>query len=236
MFSDFEKLLHPRVIKHCKKLVDDGHYKHAASEAMRQVELALKEKSGVRNNYGVRLTKSLFGQGNGIKLRVPFGEDLQNHAESLFSGAFSYYRNYAVHDGTKIDHIVCLRILIVASELLDLIGASDKSFTDIGGISGLINIGIFENKKQIYDLLHFLEGNILIDHVCDGFFEDLASKGFSDSQLQAAVEIGLVEYISSPYVPSKLDKNDSFHPEELGCFQLTTLGVKIIDSLKQKNT
>ncbi len=70
---------------------------------MPQVELALKERSGLSNLYGVRLVNALFGQGKGIKLRVPFGTGLQKHAHALFQAAFSYYRNYAVHDGSLID-------------------------------------------------------------------------------------------------------------------------------------
>jgi hypothetical protein len=46
MNVEFEALLHPRVLRHCESLVNSGHYKHAALEAMTQVELALKEKSG----------------------------------------------------------------------------------------------------------------------------------------------------------------------------------------------
>lgn len=234
MSLSFEELLHQRIITHCKKLADDGHYKHAALEAMTQVELALKEKSGVKDKYGVRLAKELFGQGIGIKLRVPFGDDLQEQAKSLFTGGFSYYRNYAAHDGAKIDHTVCLRILIVASELLDLIGASEMSFTDVGGIHGLIQKGIFKDKQQIHDLLAYLKNNILPDHVCDGFYEDLASKGFSETQLQAVFDIGLVDYISEPYIPSELDnqRHDLLVPEELGSFELTYLGSTILDDLK----
>ena len=103
MEVNIKTLLHPRIDKHCETLFDDGHYKHVASEAMIQVELALKEQSGEKKKFGVNLTKSLFGVGRGIKLRVPFGEELQEKAELLFCGAFSYYRNYAAHDGSKID-------------------------------------------------------------------------------------------------------------------------------------
>lgn len=53
MNINFESLLHPRVLEHCKKLYMDEHYKHAALEAMTQVELALKEKSEVKDKFGV---------------------------------------------------------------------------------------------------------------------------------------------------------------------------------------
>jgi hypothetical protein len=37
MEVNIKTLLHPRIEKHCETLFDDGHYKHAASEAMIQV-------------------------------------------------------------------------------------------------------------------------------------------------------------------------------------------------------
>lgn len=231
MTRNFEDLLHARIIKHCKKLVDDEHFKHAAREAMTQVELALKEKTGVKSMYGVNLIKKIFGQGQSIKLRIPFGEELQKEAESLFRGAFSYYRNYAAHDGAKIDRSACLRILIVASELLELIGASDRSFADIGGIRGLIQTGIFKDKSQIHNLLIFLNDQVLPDHVCDGFYEDLKAKGGSNSQFQAILDLGFVEYLTEPYTPSEFESAYDA-PEELGIFRLTESGSTFLNELE----
>lgn len=239
MNVEFEILFHPRVLNHCKQLYIDGHYKHAALEAMIQVELALKEKSGVKNKFGVNLTTSLFGENKSIKLRVPFGEEMQKQAESLFSGAFSYYRNYAAHDGSKIDNRICMRVMILASELLDLIGASSLSFIDVGGVSGLVQRRVFSDKTQLRELLCFLEGHVFPDHVCNGFYEDLAYKGFSDIQVQAAIDTGLIEYITRPYTPSKLDRlfpYDPPSPEELGWFELTKSGKEIATNLEQDVT
>jgi uncharacterized protein (TIGR02391 family) len=234
MTADFEKILHPRVLRHCKQLFSDGHYQHASAESMKQVELALKEKSGLKHKYGVRLTRSLFGKGEGIKLIVPFGEELQKQAEALFSGSFSYYRNYAVHDGSKIDETICMRILIIASELLDLIGASDISFADTGGVAGLIDTGRFQSKTHLYELLKYLDGVILPDHVSDGMYEDLSYMGLSEVDVIAVTNMGLVEYISEPYIPSELDKGDAvMPPDELGEFKLTTIGKAVLNDMKK---
>jgi uncharacterized protein (TIGR02391 family) len=235
MNVEFETLLHPRVLNHCKQLYIDGHYKHAALEAMTQVELALKEKSGVKNKFGVNLVTSILGKNKSIKLRVPFGEEWQEKTEKLFSGAFSYYRNYAAHDGSKIDNRTCLRVLILASELLDLIGASDLSFADIGGVSGLVQTSVFPDNKSIYELLRFIDGKTYSDETVDGFFEDLSLKGFSDTQVQALIEMGLVEYVTKPYVPSELDLHDYsvFPPESISWFELTKLGKEIVTNLEQ---
>jgi hypothetical protein len=112
------------------------------------VEQALKEKGLTKENYkkyGQTLITSLFrtgGKERSVKLRIPLGEDLQAQAEAFFQGVFSYYRNYTAHDGSRVDKRISLRIMIIASELLDLIDASALSFSDIGGVDGLIARGI----------------------------------------------------------------------------------------------
>ena len=225
MEIDIKKLLHPRIIKHCEKLFDDGHYKHAAFEAMKQVELAIKEKSGENNKYGVALTKSLFGQGKGIKLKIPFGDKLQKEADILFHGAFSYYRNYSAHNGTKITQESSARILIIASELLYLIGASSLSFLDVGGVEGLIKSGIFSNKESLIGILKFLDEYHILDNTVDGYFEDLYIKGFNEDQIQAVLELGLIEYKSEKYIPFT---NETYPPDDISRFELTDIGKKIV--------
>lgn len=231
MLQNLEEVLHPRIIKHCKKLVHDAHYKHAALEAMMQVEIALKEKTGIKNQYGKRFIKSILGKDHGIKLKVPFGEDEREYAKSLFDGAFAYYRNYAAHEGSKIDRIICIRILILASELLDLIGASEVSFAEIGGVDGLLKAGIFNHKQQIHDLLDFLNNRVLPGHECDGFYEELGYMEVGETQIKAVIELDLVEYITKPYIPSEI--NEIGAPEELGFFELTNLGTNILKDLEK---
>ena len=124
---------------------------------MNQVELALKEKSDDKKKYGLNLIEHLLGKGERIKLRMPFSEEMQSKTESYFKGTFSFYRNYAAHDGRKIDRAICLRTLVVASEL-NLIGASRVSFADIGGVPGLIKCGLFADRNDICRLLDFTSG------------------------------------------------------------------------------
>ncbi len=236
MNIELETLLHRRVITHCKQLYEDGHYKHAALEAMTQVELALKEKVDVKNKYGVKLIEGLFGERKGIKLHVPFGGEMQEQAETLLKGAFSYYRNYAAHDGSKIDAKTCTRIMILASELLDLIGASSLSFADIGGISGLVQAGVFRDPTDIFKLLCFITKYVIPDDIIDGFYEDLAIEGFTDHQVQAVIETGLVEYITEhPLVQSEGIFPDD-EPETISHFELTELGKGTVASLASHAT
>jgi hypothetical protein len=141
----------------------DGYYKHAAFESMTQVEQALKEKGLVTNKskvYGHTLISNLLGlNGKSVKLRIQLGDDLQSQAEEFFKGVFGYYRNYVAHDGSKIDKTIGLRVMIIASELLDMIDASYLSFADLGGIDGLIKIGEFSrtmDKEKLASILHEL--------------------------------------------------------------------------------
>ena len=81
--------------------------------------------------FGKTLIDSLFtigGKYKTVKLRVPLGDDLQEQAKSYFASVFAYYRNYLAHDGSRIDKNSALRILVLASELLDLIDASSLSY------------------------------------------------------------------------------------------------------------
>jgi uncharacterized protein (TIGR02391 family) len=242
MNIDFKELLHPRIIKNCLKLFTDGYYQCSSLQAMTQVELALKEKSGVIKLYGVDLCKSLFGKkgqdikrdrkGKDIKLRVPFGDEMQEKAEQLFSAAFSYYRNYAAHeayDGSKIDRETCLRIMIIATELLNLINASELSFADAGGLQGLVKTGLFENEHSIIELLRFfINGYTIIDDVVDGFYEEMAHKGFDDVHLKAVYDVGLLEYIEERYIQSDDGLDDDNPPDTIGVFKLTHLGEKTV--------
>jgi hypothetical protein len=196
---------------------------------MTQVELALKEKSNVKNKFGVNLVSSLFGDSRGIKLRVPFGDEMQKQAETLFKGAFSYYRNYCAHDGTKVDSHTSLRVMIIASELLDLIGASTLSFADVRGIEGLVKAGVFPSKNSIVELISILDGFTLPDDDPDWLEMLLDESGNTRNQLDALIDVGLVEYISQDYVaPSDLSDVDETLPSTIGSFHVTELGGKVL--------
>ena len=228
---DLDKILHQRIIDKSLSLYQDGYFSHAALESMKQVELALKEKTGIKEKlFGVRLVNQLFGSGKGIKLKIPLGTDLQEQGKLLFNGAFSYYRNYAAHDGSKIDEVICIRIMVLASELLDIINASPISFEEIGGVKGLIERGIFNEESQISDLLSFLSSQVFPHEVFDGLFEDLAERGYTDQQYQAIFDLGRIEYrrkISEHSLSGEPADLDGF-----GCFELTPMGQMVLDQIQ----
>jgi len=181
MKVDLDNLLAPRIAKNCLPLLKDGHFKHAAREAMVQVELALKQKGRVENmQFGTQLIGNLFAGKKCVKLCVPLGNELQMQAERFFNGVFTYYRNYAAHDGSRIDERIALRVLIIASELLELIHASELTLTDAGGLEGLVKIGRFGNSQRLVRLLKLLDNYHMPELTYDGLFEDLALSGFGE--------------------------------------------------------
>jgi uncharacterized protein (TIGR02391 family) len=228
---DLDKFLHQRIIDKCQPLYEDGHFSQAALEAMKQVERALKEKAEIGEKlFGARLVDQLLGKGKGIKLRISLGEEFQEQARLLFKGAFSYYRNYAAHDGDKIDKKMCIRIMALASELLDLVGASSVSLAEIGGVKGLIEKGIFEDESRLSDLLSFLSRQVFPHETFDGMFENLAEKGYTERQYQAVFDLGLVQYHSemrNHSCPKEPADWDSF-----GWLELTPEGRKVLAQIR----
>lgn len=231
MDDSIEKLLSPRIVKNCMSLFNDGHFKHSAREAMVQVEIALKKKGKVEDiqQFGARLIGNLFAGKAGVKLRVPLGDELQKYAKKYFKGVFSYYRNYTVHDGSRIDEKIALRILIIASELLELIDASDLTLTDSGGVDGLVRIGGFGSDKRLGVLLTLLDNYHMPETTYDGLNEDLAGSGFGESELKAVFDLNLVEMHSSDYE----DPTDRFSDftETIEWFQLTELGQTALQAI-----
>jgi len=229
--TSIKELLAPRIVKNCVPQFQHGHFRAAAREAMIQVEAALKEKGKVEGKqFGVNLIRDLFGR-NGVTLRVPLGQELQGDAEQFFLGVFKYYRNYLAHDGSKIDQRIALRILILASELLELIDASELTLADSGDIEGLVRIGGFENAARLGKLLVFLDQNSMPAGTYDGLFEGLAKNGFNEEALTRAIELNLIE-MHSANCEASFGPNSETEVREW--FELTTLGREALDSIKAR--
>jgi len=221
MQIDLHSVLHPRLQEEAFNLYKNGHFKAAAHEAMTQVEIALKEVSGSVKDTGAILVKRLFGTGeSNFKLVVPFGEYLQANAAELFRGAFTYYRNYAAHDGSKIDSIQSFRILILASELLTLIKTSELSYVGVGGVPGLVARGIFSDEAAAHRLLDMMDGYWMPEDVYDGFFVDLAEGGFSWEHVEALFDLGLIQSTTFDADP----RVAMYDGERIEMYELTALG------------
>jgi hypothetical protein len=234
MKIELDVFLHPRILKKCISLYENGFFPDAAFNAIKQVELAFKEKAGVEDEeklFGARLYEKYLGSGKSIKLKVPLSDNLQKEAKEVFKSVSSYYRNYLAHkEGNKVDKIICTRILIIASELLDLINASSISYTEIGGVKGLIKQGIFENESKLSNLLSFLSSQVFPHEAFDGMFEDLIRKDYTKTQYEAVFDLGLIEYhseIKDHSFPGEPEDWDDF-----GWIELTPQGRKVLTQIQ----
>jgi len=218
MDSQFEWLLAPRIEAECLGLWKDGQYPSAAREALVIVELAVKKKGKVEDIglIGKKLIEKLFKGKDIVRLKIPFSDQLQDKAQEYFTGVFGYYRNYAAHDGAKIDARIAARILIIASELLELIEASELTLRQVGDIEGLVKIGEFESPARMIKLLKLLDGYHMPESTYDALFEDLLMQGFEDRHVQATIELGLIEMHSGA--------------ETIEWLQLTDLGREVLEN------
>jgi len=229
---DFTQLLHPRIVDTCFKLFDDEHYSHAAVEAMKQVEIALKEKCVARKAFGRRLVQRAFGEKATITLSVPLGEQSQEDARLFFEGAFAYYRNYAFHDGTNIDKTIAARVMVIASDLLDIIGASRRSFTGAGGVEGLVREEIFDSADEFYGLLRWLDEQYTLDETVDGLFEELYKNGFSDLQVECVFDLDLVTMRQEAVAGD--DDLGGYGPTTMETIELTEQGNEVLKQAEQE--
>lgn len=219
-----EGFLHARLTGECLSLYKGGFHKQAAMEAMKQVELALRDKTGGPSEVsGVRLVRMAFDDDRGFYLHLRLDPEQQEAGRLLFEGAFKYYRNYAAHDGTKISPTIAVRVLILASELLDMLGASSRR---LGGREGLEQFirSTFGDGDMLVRALRALDGEWFGDDVVDGFFESLRKAGVSDDQFFAVVETGLIEVDEGPTMDPEWDT--------VTRFQLTADGARVIEWLE----
>ena len=234
MDNRIQWLLAPRIAKNCLPQLQDGYPTDAVREAMVQVELALKEKGNVKVDdrlFGVTLIRDLFAGTHGVRLRVPLGEEEQVHAQKYFDGVFAYYRNYAAPDGSKIDKRIAVRVLIIASELLELIDASELTLADSGGVEGLVRIGGFGSAKKLGTLLALLDEYFMPAGTYDGLYEDLAKHGFEETDLEKIVDLNLVEMHSGKF-ETPTSHQFSAGTEVMEWFEVTKLGRKALESIE----
>lgn len=230
MNIEIKEYLNTKIAHHCLKLFENEHYTECAHSAMKQVELYLNEKCGIVNYIPATQTiKKMFSSGKGVRLKVPLGEAQQENAKILFDGAFKYYRNYTAHHQDNITKEIALRVMLIASELLDLLGACSLNLEELGGIEEIKNILKIKNNQKIEKLLNFVDGQQIIDDTYDGFFEDFSKNGFTDDQYNLLFELNLSYYEELPYEEDAL-----YPPISIGYFRLTDIGRELLQAIKKK--
>lgn len=233
MEIDSKEFLNPVIMHHCLCLFENEHYSECALTAMKQVEMNLNKKVGIAGyKPAAKTITEMFSDGKGVRLKVPFGEKEQENAKWLFYGAFKYYRNYSAHDGANITKANALRIMMIASELLDLLDVCYLNLDELGGLEEIRRILRVKDDAQLQELLTYLAGQWVPDDAFDGVFEGLYKRGFDDYQFEKVCELGLLYYESKPYEP--VDENDILEWSEIGFYRLSDLGKEVIERIEKR--
>jgi uncharacterized protein (TIGR02391 family) len=113
-------LLNPRMATAAAPLFHAGRYEDACVAAFRELEIHVRELSGLPDVLiGVNLMQEAFKPNVGplTLTNVPIAE--QEGVRQLFAGAFGYYRNPLVHRRFPIEHpAAAASIILLANELL----------------------------------------------------------------------------------------------------------------------
>ena len=121
--------------------------------------------------------------------------------------------------------------MVLASELLDLISASNRSFEGIGGIDGIIKVEIFKNAQEFKDFLDFHLGQQLIEADYSDYEFEFEAKGFNEIQREAMYDFGFLRYDEQE---TAIDENAGiFESTLVGEFELIDEGAKVWEELKK---
>lgn len=124
--------------------------------------------------------------------------------------------------------------MIIASELLDLIDASYLSFSDIGGIPGLIKNSVFQNEEDIAWLLEYLEKYSVLHHDYGALYIELFEKrGLDEHHIHALLDLELIRYTESTFYPTFEEIQMGLDwATDVGSFIMTDLGKQFLEAIR----
>ena len=106
-----------------------GKFDVAAFQAMKAVEVAVREASGLPSDlHGVRLMREAFKPRSGPLADQAAEEGEQDAQSALFAGAIGSYKNPQSHRDVNLDDPVeALEIVMLANHLLRIVDSRGKS-------------------------------------------------------------------------------------------------------------
>lgn len=111
--------LHPLIVEHAAPIFQMGKFDAAVFQAFKQVEIAVREKSGLALD-GASLMKAAFNKEKG-PLNFPTEPSEREGLMFVFAGAIQLFRNSAGHQNIELEPQEAAHLLINASFLLSLL-------------------------------------------------------------------------------------------------------------------
>lgn len=116
-------LLHPRIESRVYPSFLRGAYDTAVFEALREVEVAVREAAGFGpEKYGGNMMREAFNPTNGPLADRTSLKSEQEAMANLFAGAIGLYKNSSSHrTGTVQDPAIAVEVVVLANHLLRLV-------------------------------------------------------------------------------------------------------------------
>jgi uncharacterized protein (TIGR02391 family) len=122
------RVLHPTIVRNCKKLFKNEHYEEAVLNSMKLIEEEIREKiKGASDDIGIELVEKAMKIPNDGEAKIVFSnvKAEQDAARFLFRGAIGYYKNPNSHRFTGLnDPIKAFKIIVFASLLLETLNGA----------------------------------------------------------------------------------------------------------------
>lgn len=114
-----KRFLHPTIVEHASPIFEMGKYDAAVFQAFKQVEIAVRELSGLDLD-GASLMKTAFSKEKGV-LNKKVEPSEREGLMFVFAGAIQLFRNSTGHKNVNFEPHEAAHLLIHASYLLSLL-------------------------------------------------------------------------------------------------------------------
>ena len=125
------EILHPMIADRVWSAFIRGEFDNAAFQAMKAVEVSVRDASGLSGELGVRLMRRAFDPKSGPLTDSSVDEGEREARSALFAGAIGSYKNPHSHRDVNLDSPdEAVEIILLANHLLRIVDARAVSAND----------------------------------------------------------------------------------------------------------